>query len=124
MALQARTAEDGVHAEDAFIAELLAAVAPRCADRAERRLLRALAADLLDLNPELAYPWGTLDVDAWLREPVGLAPQRGVASARAGALRQAVLSWLTTTGRTERKHARLMCRNVGETETRNAALAA
>ena len=124
MALQARAADDGVHAEDAFIGELLAALTPRCADRAERRLLRALAADLLDLNPELAYPWGTLDVDAWLGEPVALAQQRGVASARAAAIRQAVLAWLMTTGRSERKRARLMCRNVGETETRSEVLAA
>ena len=124
MALQARTAEDGVHAEDAFIAELLAALAPRCADRAERRLLRALGVDLLDLNPELAYPWGTLDADAWSRQPVAFAQQRGVTSARAAAIRRAVLAWLAMTERTERKHARLMCRNVGELETRSEELAA
>jgi hypothetical protein len=124
MALQAWAADDGAHAEDAFIAELVAGIGWRCADRTERRLLRALAADLLDLNPELAYPWGTLELESWLHAPVPLVQRRGVASARAGVLRRAVLGWLAKTKRIEPRAARLMCRNVGEQETPRAAMAA
>jgi hypothetical protein len=114
----------GEHAEDAFIAELSASVASRCSDRAERQLVRVLAADLLDFNPELAYPWGTLDVEGWLRVPQQLSQQRGIGRARLDALRHEVLAWLLRTRRVARRDARLMCRNVGAMTTIERSIAA
>ncbi|HMI91725.1 MAG TPA: hypothetical protein VK509_10205 [Polyangiales bacterium] len=102
----------------------MASLASRCVDRAERRLVRALAADLLDFNPELAYPWGTLDAEAWLLAPVQLSQQRGVARARAGVLRSELLRWLGRTRRVAGRDARLMCRNVGALATDDASIAA
>jgi hypothetical protein len=118
-------ASQSAHPEDAFIAELVASVASRCADGTERRFVRALATDLLDFNPELAYPWGTLDVEAWLLAPVQLSQQRhGVAPSRAGVLRRALLRWLARTGRIARRDARLMCLNVGALVTHDTSIAA
>jgi len=117
-------AGQGAHPEDAFIDELVASVASRCVDRAERQLVRVLAADLLDFNPELAYPWGTLDVEAWLLTPVQLSQQRRVGRARVGLLRRELLRWLVRTGRVAGRDARLMCRNVGALVTHDASIAA
>jgi hypothetical protein len=116
--------EQSSHPEDVFIAELVAGVASWCANRAERQLAHVLAADLLDLNPELAYPWGALDVEAWLLTPVQLRPQRGVGRVRVALLRRELVRCLARTGKVLRRDARLMCRNVGEEATDGESIAA
>lgn len=118
MELQAST-----HPEDAFIAEFTARVAAAHASRAERKLAGVLAAELLDLNPELAYPWGTIDGDVLQRAPLAFAQRDGVAPARVAQLQRVLWRWLAQTGRIERP-ARLMCRNVRATATRERVLAA
>jgi hypothetical protein len=107
-----------------FIAELVAGVAPWCVDRAERQLAHLLAADLLDFNPELAYAWGALDVEAWLLTPVELRQQRGIGRARVELLRRELVRWLARTGKVLRRDARLMCRNVGAEATDDESIAA
>ena len=114
-----------VHPEDAFISEFTARVAARGASRAERRLARELAAELLDLDPDLAYPWGAIDREVLEREPALLAPRGVVEPAVVARLQRELRQWLMRTGRIEREgEARLMCRNVGGAATCDRAIAA